>query len=305
MLADVARSTGHPVVEVEGWKTRGRPGAMIDVQTITIHETGLGFRPSTDMPSLATLIKGRAGKNPLPGPLAQYGIGISGTIYVVAAGLCNHAGVSLANRFTREHAIGIEIEASGLPLPTDFPEVQLDAAARLAAALQHRFNGAAILGHKETCSPVGRKVDPHFSMPDFRRRAARVAGTTPTTEDDDMALDPKERAALVADIAAAAAQSVWARPHKLTRADVEAFGSGTVGATQSEEQLMRFSPAVARLRRETTALIGAQNATLRVLATAIAAGGSLTADQAVAAAEAGARAALATLGDLLDDDPVT
>lgn len=301
MLADLARSTGHPVTEVPGWRTRTRPAAshgLVNVQTITIHETGLGFVPTTDMPSLGVLTNGRAGANPLPGPLVQFGIGVSGRIYVVAAGLCNHAGVSLLSRFTREHAVGIEIEASGLGLPGDFPDVQMDAAARLAAALQDRFPGSAILGHKETCKPVGRKVDPHFSMPDFRRRAARLSGTTPSTEDDDMDLSKAQ----IDQIAAA----VWARQHALTQTDAASFGGAAkIGDKKSEGELLRYPPAVARLRRETTALIGAQNATLRVLANAIAAGGSLTADQAEAAAEAGARAALAKLGDLLDDDPVT
>lgn len=252
-LADIARSTGHPVTEVDGWQHRGRPGGMLDVKTITIHETGLGFVPRTDMPTLDTLIKGRAGKTPLPGPLSQFGVGLSGRLYVVAAGLCNHAGVSLANRFTNPHAIGIEIEASGLGLPGDFPDVQLDAAARLAAALAAAYDDADILAHKETCKPVGRKADPHFSMPDFRRRADRLAGTrfgSPTTEDDDMAMNPTERAQLLADIA----QAVWGRQHALTKTDVAAFGSGEIGDKKSEEELMRFSPAVARLRREVAEL---------------------------------------------------
>lgn len=303
-LADIARSTGHPVTEVPGWKTRTRPSSppgLISVQTITIHETGLGRVPTTDMPSLDTLIHGRTGgPNPVPGPLVQYGIGYSGRIYVVAAGLCNHAGVSLANRFNREHAIGIEIEASGFGLDGDFPAVQIDAAARLAAALQHRYPDAEILGHKETCKPRGRKVDPHFSMPDFRRRAARLAGTRPPTEDDDM---PNITDAQLDALAVKLSDAVWARKHKLTVADVRAFGVGEVGDLKSEEELMRFGPAVARLRREVAAAIGELTGRLDAL---IAAGG-LSPAEAEAAAARGAQLTLEELRRriLTDDDPAT
>jgi hypothetical protein len=301
-LADIARSTGHPVTEVPGWRTRTRPSTpagLIDVQTITIHETGLGHVPTTDMPSLDTLVRGRGGRNPLPGPLAQFGIGYSGRIYVVAAGLANHAGVSLETRFNREHAIGIEIEASGLGLPGDFPPVQLDAAARLAAALQRRYT-AVIRGHKETCKPIGRKVDPHFDMPQFRRRADRLAGTRPTTEDDEMSLSPADVDKI--------AEAVWARQHKATAADVRAFGAGVaLGDKKSEEELLRFSPAVARLRRETAAQIGALTGLVEALVEQIVHAGGLTPAQAETAAERGAELALEELARRISitDDPVT
>lgn len=306
-LADIARSTGHPVTEVEGWRTRSRPSeplGLISVQTITIHETGLGHVPTTDMPSLDTLIHGRGGPNPVPGPLVQFGVGYSGRIYVVAAGLCNHAGVSLANRFNREHAIGIEIEASGFGRPGDFPPVQLDAAARLAAALQHRWPDAEVLGHKETCKPRGRKVDPHFSMPDFRRRVTRLAGTRPTTEDDDMDLSDAQIKKIADAAGTAAAEAVWKRQHKLTDADARAFGAGVqVGDLKSEEELMRFSPAVARLRREVLAGLGAISEQLGTLAAA----GGMEPSAAEAAAARGAQLALEELRRRIvsDDDPVT
>jgi len=97
--------------------------------------------------------------------------------------------------------------------------------------------------------------------------------------------------------------------HKLTEADVAAFASNAlkVGQPISYDSLVRFPPATERLRREQAAqhkqlvaLIGSQNGTIAALAAALKAGGSLTEQQAQAAAEAGAAAALAKLGDLLD-----
>lgn len=167
-LADVARRTGYPVVEVSGWKTRGRPGGMLDVRTITCHHTANGGAKG-NYPSLRVVRDGRSG---LPGPLAQYGLGRDGTIYVIAAGKCNHAGVSRATAYTNPHAIGIEAEAVGVPgTPGDWPAKQMDAYHRLCLALVNEFGAVEIndvRGHKETCSPVGRKSDPSFSMDKFR-----------------------------------------------------------------------------------------------------------------------------------------
>jgi hypothetical protein len=168
-LARIARQTGYPVVEVKGWETRGRPGGMGKVETITCHHTANGGARG-DYPSLRVVRDGRPG---LPGPLAQYGLGVSGTIYVIAAGLCNHAGVSLRDAFTKHHAIGIEAEAVGVDgTPGDWPPAQMDSYVRLCRALADEFERptSSVLGHKETCSPKGRKRDPNFDMTTFRTR---------------------------------------------------------------------------------------------------------------------------------------
>jgi len=178
-LADVARRTGYPVVEVPGWKTRTRPQAMSDIRTITCHHTANGGAPG-DYPSYNTVLKGRRSSDPekdLPGPLAQYGIGRSGTIYVFAAGSANHAGASRSVNYEKTHAIGIEAEAVGVPgTKGDWPEVQMDAYARLCRQLMREFGLSinAVLGHKETCAPEGRKSDPSFDMDEFRDRVRSV-----------------------------------------------------------------------------------------------------------------------------------
>lgn len=91
-LAKELRAAGLKVVEVEGWKNRGRPastGYFDPNGCSTVHHTGTTSSASNPSPSLSTLIQGRSD---LPGPLCQIATGYDGTIYVIAAGRCNHAG---------------------------------------------------------------------------------------------------------------------------------------------------------------------------------------------------------------------
>lgn len=231
-LADVARRTGYPVVEVAGWKTRGRPGGMSDVRTVICHHTANGGAPG-NYPSLRVVRDGRPG---LPGPLAQYGLGVDGTIYVIAAGKSNHAGVSRSTDYTNSHAIGIEAEAIGVPgAKGDWPAAQMEAYVRLCKALVEEFAGvqvADVRGHKETCAPVGRKSDPSFGMSAFRENVAdcdlsqppkelpmsaaelkalqSAIAAVPTTAEILAALRPTIRAEAVAAAQAAATQAVQA-----------------------------------------------------------------------------------------------
>lgn len=176
-LAAIARSTGCPVVEVSGWKTRGH-GPMTDVRTIICHHTA--GPKSGNYPSLSTVENGRPG---LDGPLAQLGLARDGTVYVIAAGLCWHAGVSRDPSYTNSHAIGIEAEGTG---SDPWPDVQMDAYARLCRALadHYRVPCSRVLGHKETCAPVGRKPDPNFDMDAFRARIAALNGDDMPTTDE-------------------------------------------------------------------------------------------------------------------------
>jgi hypothetical protein len=233
-LASVARRTGYPVIEVPGWKTRGRPGGMLAVRTITTHHTANGGAKG-NYPSLRVVRDGKAG---LSGPLAQYGIGIDGTIYVIAAGKCNHAGTSRKTDYLNPYAIGIEAEAVGVPgTKGDWPEPQMDAYARLCAALVAEFNlsVADVRAHKETCAPIGRKSDPSFNMAAFRVRVSAVnLKEAPTVAAGDINLDSDQ----------------W-KDHKFTDSDVAAIGDPTLkGKSGSWSSLLRFPPAVARLRRE-------------------------------------------------------
>lgn len=239
-LADIARKAGLDVEEVPGWRTRGH-GVMGEVQTITCHHTANGGAAG-DAPSLRVVRDGRPG---LTGPLAHFVLGRSGKVYVVAAGLAYHAGVSKLSRQTNGHAIGIEAEAVGTPgAPGDWPEAQMIAYARLCRALAVAFDVPFdhIQGHKETCAPAGRKSDPMFDMGKFRARIEATSLTAKTTkEEDDMA-------------------NGFDGYHVVTEADVRAWygtdpkdqkeGKHKVGAKVSYDELVRFPPATERLRRE-------------------------------------------------------
>ncbi|WP_409186503.1 N-acetylmuramoyl-L-alanine amidase [Amycolatopsis sp. VS8301801F10] len=171
-LATIARSAGLKVVEQPGWTARGH-GQMSGVKAVVCHHTA--GPAAGNAPSLGVVQNGRSD---LAGPLAHYVLGRDGTVYVVAAGLCWHAGAVLNNNWSNNYAIGIEAEATGTAA---WPEVQLDAYARLCRALCAAFGLpiSAVLGHKEVCSPRGRKSDPNFDMGAFRARISAL-GNAPT-----------------------------------------------------------------------------------------------------------------------------
>ena len=84
-LADCARMTGYPVVETAGWRGRGH-GSFRVLEGVVDHHTADG---AGEYPSMRVVTHGRAG---LAGPLANLGLGRSGTIYVIADGVAWHAG---------------------------------------------------------------------------------------------------------------------------------------------------------------------------------------------------------------------
>lgn len=183
-LASVLRAGGLKVTEVAGWKTRGH-GQMTAVEAIVCHHTA---GPKTgNYPSLAVVRDGRTG---LAGPLSQLGLGRDGTVYVIAAGVCYHAGATFYTWQNNWHAIGIEAEADGV---SAWPAVQVDAYARLNAALCKGYGVpvARVLGHKEIAKPKGRKTDPNLDMNQLRAATARALNTG----DDDVT--PEQMTTLV------------------------------------------------------------------------------------------------------------
>lgn len=186
-LADAARRTGYPVTEVVGWQTRGL--ATFAPHGLVWHHTA--GKATGDMPTLNTLINGRTG---LPGPLAQYGLGRSGRIYVVAAGLANHAGEGDWHGLTgNSSVVGIEAEhvgISGVP----WPAVQLDAYRKLAAEILQAIQATThhMCAHREWARnrTVNRKVDPIDLNMDAERSAVDALmqeGVTMWTRDLDEA----------------------------------------------------------------------------------------------------------------------
>ena len=156
-LAQAVRPSGLKVVEVNGWRTRGH-APFTRVESIVCHHTA---GPATgNMPSLNVVTHGRAG---LAGPLCNLGLARDGTVYVVAAGVAWHAGATRQTWQSNYRSIGIEAEATGV---TRWPPVQVAAYVRLCRALcdHYKIPVARVLGHKEVCSPPGRKIDPAGSV---------------------------------------------------------------------------------------------------------------------------------------------
>ena len=179
-LAVAARKSGLRVVEVEGWKTRGRAAMAGGApKGILVHHTATSAKAAGNYPTLNVIIRGH-GK--LPGPLSQLGLGRDGTVYVIAAGRCNHAGATDLTLSANSYAIGIEAEHSGVgPWPT---EQYLAYVALVAALAKHyAIPVSAVRGHKEAAVPYGRKNDPNFSMPTFRDDVTKAldSGNVPST----------------------------------------------------------------------------------------------------------------------------
>ncbi|WGH87103.1 N-acetylmuramoyl-L-alanine amidase [Auritidibacter ignavus] len=174
-LARVARKTGYPVVEVKGWKRRGY-GQMSGARSVMCHHTA-GPR-NGNYPSLGVVRDGRPG---IPGPLAHYGLGRDGTIYVIAAGRANHAGKVSHTNYTNSYSIGIEAENTGRG--EQWGSAQMDAYVKLCAELckEFRLDMSRVIGHKEAAVPRGRKVDPTFNMTTFRNAVKRGYWKTPST----------------------------------------------------------------------------------------------------------------------------
>lgn len=186
-IADACRAAGLKVVEVQGWRERGS-AAFAPAGLVLHHTAGAA---TGDMPSLSVIVGGR---RDLPGPLAQFGLGRSGTVYVVAAGRANHAGSGEWCGLSGNTSVwGIEAENTGQG--EAWPAVQLDAYHRLSAVLATRtpFGAEMICAHREW-SP--RKIDPAgIDLAAFR---ARVAELLLNQGDDEMAFTDKDSANLEA-----------------------------------------------------------------------------------------------------------
>jgi hypothetical protein len=121
------------------------------------------------------------GRGDLPGPLCQYLISKDGTVHHITDGYANHVGEARPG-FSNYNCIGIELENLGNGADP-YPEPQLAAARALCVQL-----GLPVLGHKEICSPVGRKIDPSFDMDAFRASLL---------QEEPEVLQPDERDALL------------------------------------------------------------------------------------------------------------
>ncbi len=178
---DVALRNGRiPYWESPGWRQRGH-GPLRSIRGILIHHTA-GGGPN----DWKVVQNGRPG---LPGPLAQLVFERNGSVRIIAAGHCWHAGngthPGVGGAVGNANLIGIEGVSRGVG--GDWTAAQRRDYPRVAAALcrHYRLPTSAVVGHKEYATPRGRKIDPgDWDMNDFRNEVARHLRGGPTEEDD-------------------------------------------------------------------------------------------------------------------------
>lgn len=156
---------GLVVVEVPGWQTRG--SSSFAPRGHVLHHDVITDQPGTHDSVPPIIIDGRSD---LPGPLANFWLERDGDVHLCAAGRANHAGEGGWKGLDSNGDVwGTEMNNLGVP-SDEWPEPQLEAMARLAAATADYsgFTAATVCGHKEW-APT-RKIDPHtIDMSSFRR----------------------------------------------------------------------------------------------------------------------------------------
>ncbi|MGW3428871.1 N-acetylmuramoyl-L-alanine amidase [Streptomyces melanosporofaciens] len=189
------RAEGCKVTEYKSWRTHNREGhgAWGPMNGVMIHHTVTrGSTAAQTADSVELCYDGHAA---LPGPLCHSVGAKDGQIYMVGWGRANHAGLGdndVLQAVIAETALPADNQANtdgnarfyGIELINlgdghdPWPEVQVDAAARWAAALcrAHGWSQRSVIGHKEW---QPGKVDPTFSMGDFRARVAKLLAGKP------------------------------------------------------------------------------------------------------------------------------
>jgi N-acetylmuramoyl-L-alanine amidase len=165
-VLEAVNDWGLTVVEHDGWATRG--GEEFDPRGHVLHHDAVG--PTDTVPEMIV-----DGREDLPGPLTNFWISRSGVVHVVAAGRAHHAGEGgFAGLEGGRSVWGSHLNNRGTE-GDPWPDAQLEAMARLAAATADYsgFEASKVCGHKEW---TDRKVDPHtIDMADFRDQVAAQA----------------------------------------------------------------------------------------------------------------------------------
>lgn len=147
-LPTLLRAAGLTVVEIDGWQTRARPASTGGFAPVGVlnHHTGALDRDGDLADDLAyAKWLATTGRDDLPPPVVQLTLSHEGTVYILAAGRSNHAGIakpsgSVAGGDGNTLYVGIEWMLSG----TQFiPITMYKAGVTLNAVLLH------ILGSSE------------------------------------------------------------------------------------------------------------------------------------------------------------
>lgn len=186
-MADAFRNSGLRVLEVAGWKTRGRPGTF-EPRGVIFHHTASG-RNGGSAPSLGTVLNGRPGIN---GPLCQVLIGRDGTVRVIAAGRANHAGeggpiIGVPKDSGNSFLIGVEVENDGVGEAWTPGLLQTCDTVFATLLLGLRRKSQMLIGHKEWAP--NRKIDPartNAGLPTMDQVRARVTAKLRTMGHQDL-----------------------------------------------------------------------------------------------------------------------
>lgn len=180
-LADVLKTYDGPkltVRELDAWQQYGH-GDFRNLWGVMIHHTGNARETPESI---------RRGRPDLPGPLSNLHIAPDGTVTVVAAGVCWHAGQGsypgLPANAANFHVIGIEC---AWPFDTTirentawrerWPDPQIIAMRDTTAAILLRlgFDSSRVIGHKEWAGRSQGKWDPgNLDMGWFRGEVTKA-----------------------------------------------------------------------------------------------------------------------------------
>ncbi|MBM3315528.1 N-acetylmuramoyl-L-alanine amidase, partial [candidate division WOR-3 bacterium] len=149
----IAARTGYPYVEA--WSSRNQ-GSMRGVWGAMIHHTGTSWAAAGDYPTLKVV---RDGRSDLQNSLCGFGLGRSGTIYLISEKLSWHAGAGNHNGMTdgNGYTVGIEAESDG----KNWTDAERDAYPRLVASILVEIgqDDRYTTRHATYALPKGRKTD--------------------------------------------------------------------------------------------------------------------------------------------------
>lgn len=160
------------VVEVSGWRTRGRPSSQFSFAPSGVieHHTACFCKTGHDPQTcLNGILSGTQG---VPGPISQLfiswtptgtkwtGSNVDPRIYLVAAGRANHAGTGVYSWGAppgNGSSLGIEVCGPG-----SWPDAVIEVRERVTAALLRNRSWpiGRVMTHYEYATPAGRKIDP-------------------------------------------------------------------------------------------------------------------------------------------------
>ena len=149
-VVEALKDHGLTVGYVPGWETRGSSSFNPKGHVIH-HDAGSHWATPPGI-----LISGRSD---LPGPLCNFALGRDGKVWMVAAGRANHAGTGGWKGLVGNSSVW-GTEANNAGTGEEWPDVQIDAYARLCAATcdYSGFTAEYVCRHAEW-APT-RKIDP-------------------------------------------------------------------------------------------------------------------------------------------------